>query len=131
MALRQKRWRFGKKRSKHREVRARCDATPFFAALSSRKRKNPPRIWLIAARPVLQNASYRRLPQKRWMRLQASSRSEVLVAYEIRNAGPSPNAEPCTTATPSFSKSSVTKSSSLAITLPDGEVLPMVPAQDG
>src|SRR3954453_21909851 len=73
----------------------------------------------------------RRLPQKRWMRLQASSRSEVLVAYEMRNAGPRPNAEPCTTATPSFSKSSVTKSSSLAITLPDGEVLPMVPAQDG
>src|SRR6185437_4515025 len=75
--------------------------------------------------------AYLKLPQKRWMRLQASSRSEVFVAYEIRNAGPRPNAEPCTTATPSFSRSSVTKSSSLPIFLPDGEVLPMVPAQDG
>src|SRR6266436_10000984 len=43
-------------------------------------------------------SGYRKLPQKRWMRLQASSRSEVLVAKEMRNAGPSPNAEPCTTA---------------------------------
>src|SRR4051812_33148821 len=39
MALRQKRWRFGKKRSKHREVHVWSDATPFFAALSSRKKK--------------------------------------------------------------------------------------------
>src|SRR6202000_145205 len=97
--------------------------------------------WLIPVREQARTGSqfkgfalrnvYRRLPQKRWMRLQASSRSDVLVAYEIRNAGPSPNADPCTTATPSVSSNSVTKSWSLSMTLPDGEVLPMVPAQDG
>jgi hypothetical protein len=33
-----------------------------------------------AGQASLENASYLKLPQKRWMRLQASSRSEVLVA---------------------------------------------------
>jgi len=47
---------------------------------------------LIAAFRALR--TYFRLPQKRWMRVQASSRSDVLVAYEMRNAGPSPNAVP-------------------------------------
>ena len=54
---------------------------------------------------------------------------QVLVAYEIRKAGPKPNADPCTTATPSASSSSVTKSSSVWSFLPDGVVLPMAPAQ--
>src|SRR5207248_1520551 len=72
-----------------------------------------------------------RLPQKRWIRRQASSRCSVAVAYEIRKAGPEPNAEPCTTATPSFSRSSVTKSSSVSSFLPDGAVLPIVPGHDG
>src|SRR4051794_35749164 len=103
--------------------------TIFCRAFVAQKEKGRPASGCETA--LCAKCSYLRLPQKRWMRLQASSRSEVLVAYEIRNAGPSPNAEPCTTATPSFSKSSVTKSSSLAMTLPDGEVLPMVPAQDG
>ena len=40
-------------------------------------------------------------------------------------------AVPCTTATPSASRSSVTKSSSVASFLPVDAVLPMVPAQDG
>ena len=38
----------------------------------------------------------------------------------MRNAGPNPNGVPCTTATPSASRSSVTKCSSVVIRLPDG-----------
>ena len=53
---------------------------------------------------------YFKFPQKRWMRVQAV---------------------PCTTATPSASSNSVTKSSSLASFLPAGVALPIVPAQDG
>jgi len=49
----------------------------------------------------------------------------------MRNAGPTPNGVPCTTATPSASNNSVTKSSSVVSFLPVGAVLPMVPAQDG
>src|SRR3954463_7765192 len=75
--------------------------------------------------------NYFKFPQNRWMRRHASSRSSVLVAYEMRNAGPKPNGVPCTTATPSASNSSVTNSSSFVIFLPDGAVLPIVPAQDG
>src|SRR5262249_40520963 len=72
-----------------------------------------------------------KLPQKRWMRRHASSTSSVLIAYEMRNAGPKPNGVPCTTATPSASNSSLTKSSSLTSLCPVGAVLPMAPAQDG
>ena len=42
-----------------------------------------------------------------------------------------PKAEPCTTATPSTSSSSVTKSSSEPIRLPDGEILPIVGGYNG
>ena len=38
----------------------------------------------------------------------------------MRNAGADPNAVPCTTATPSASSSSVTKSSSVSSLLPEG-----------
>ena len=51
--------------------------------------------------------------------------------WPLRKAGPTPKGVPCTTATPSASKSSVTKSSSVASFLPVGAILPIVPAQDG
>src|SRR5262245_26427133 len=63
---------------------------------------------------------HRRLAQNRWIRSQACCSDEVAVAYEMRNAGPTPKGVPCTTATPSDSKSSVTKSSSVLIRFPDG-----------
>src|SRR5689334_9817007 len=49
----------------------------------------------------------------------------------MRKFGPSPKAEPCTAATPSASRSSLTKSSSVAIVLPLGAVLPIAPLLEG
>ena len=45
----------------------------------------------------------------------------------MRKLGPRPKAEPWTTATPSDSRSSETKSSSVSMTLPEGAVLPIRP----
>src|SRR6185437_15992518 len=78
-----------------------------------------------------QYSHHRRFPQKRWMRRQASSSAVVEVAYEMRKAGPRPNAVPCTTATPSASRSSVAKSSSPASFLPVEALRPIAPAHDG
>jgi len=72
---------------------------------------------------VLSFGHRNRSPQvgtKRWIRSQACCSDEVAVAYEIRKAGPTPKGVPCTTATPSDSKSSVTKSSSVLIRFPTG-----------
>jgi hypothetical protein len=65
-----KTWRLLKKPSKHQAITTCCDLTGFFLTR-----------FLDANRKTtsLENA-YLKLPQKRWMRLQASSRSEVLVA---------------------------------------------------
>jgi hypothetical protein len=77
MALPDKTWRFGKKRSKHREVHVRRDMIAARLFTTRNKKAVPHR-----ARDGLncKTLAYRKLPQKRWMRLQASSRSEVLVA---------------------------------------------------
>src|SRR3569833_424242 len=87
-----------------------------------RARRGPTRHGLDEARSF---RVYRKLAQNRWMRLHASSRTSVEVAYEIRKNGLSPNAAPNTTATPSSPSSSDANTSSVSMTLPDGAVLPI------
>src|SRR5436853_124295 len=83
--------------------------------------------------PLIQSRGprYRALPQKRWMRLQASSSSAVEAAYEMRKNGLMAKAAPCTQATPSSSSRDRVKSWSELILAPLADVLPITPAQEG
>ena len=71
-----KTWRFLKKPSKHQAITTCCDLTRLFSDAFLDDRNHPASVRDSFARKRF----YLKLPQKRWMRLQASSRSAVLVA---------------------------------------------------